>query len=131
MLIGRDTEVKKLEELYHSDSAELVALYGRRRVGKTFLIDETFGKKIIFRHAGLSPINDTQNDDKRNSRMKDQLEHFNRSLIIHGTKKKPLNHGSKPFIDSKTFLLKRKNKQTGFLSFLMKYNGWTLQNLTS
>ena len=58
MLIGREEEVKKLNELYDSGEAELIALYGRRRVGKTYLIDEVFEKRICFRHAGLSPIDD-------------------------------------------------------------------------
>ncbi len=40
MIIGRENEIKKLNELYNSDSAELVALYGRRRVGKTHLYDQ-------------------------------------------------------------------------------------------
>ncbi|MCR4721588.1 MAG: AAA family ATPase [Lachnospiraceae bacterium] len=53
MVIGREKEIKKLQELYSSDSAELVALYGRRRVGKTYLIDQVFEDKITFRHAGL------------------------------------------------------------------------------
>ena len=42
MIVGREKEIKKLNDLYNSDSAELVALYGRKRVGKTFLIDEVF-----------------------------------------------------------------------------------------
>lgn len=42
MIIGREKEIKKLNELYDSDSAELVAIYGRRRVGKTYLVDENF-----------------------------------------------------------------------------------------
>ena len=85
MLIGREEEVKKLNELYDSGEAELIALYGRRRVGKTYLIDEVFEKRICFRHAGLSPIDD--NDETITKyRMKDQLEHFYRSLTVHGYK---------------------------------------------
>ena len=85
MLIGRENETKLLNELYLSDSAELVALYGRRRVGKTFLVDETFEGKITFRHAGLSPIDDTPlSSTRRKSRMKDQLRHFHRSLAMQG-----------------------------------------------
>lgn|GEM_PF-6714328 len=34
MIIGREYEVRKLNEYYNSKSAELIALYGRRRVGK-------------------------------------------------------------------------------------------------
>ncbi len=86
MLIGRKSEVKKLNEYYNSSAAELIALYGRRRVGKTFLIDEVFEGRISFRHAGLSPIdaNDKPAKRKRQSRMKDQLSHFYRSLIEYG-----------------------------------------------
>ena len=76
MIVGRKKEIKKLQELYDSDSAELVALYGRRRVGKTYLIDNVFENKFFFRHAGLSPI-------ERNT-MKDQLLHFHRSLKLSG-----------------------------------------------
>ena len=54
-MIGRVQEVKELNRLYSRDKAELVAIYGRRRVGKTYLVDETFTGRITFRHAGLSP----------------------------------------------------------------------------
>lgn len=37
-LIGRQSEVKKLETTLHSAQAEFIAIYGRRRVGKTFLV---------------------------------------------------------------------------------------------
>ena len=55
-MIGRKKETEKLTELYNRNKAELVAIYGRRRVGKTYLVDETFKGRITFRHAGLSPI---------------------------------------------------------------------------
>ena len=55
-MIGRERESKDLNRLYNSGRAELVAIYGRRRVGKTFLVDETFAGRITFRHAGLSPV---------------------------------------------------------------------------
>ena len=54
-MIGRASEAKTLNRLYNSGRAEFVAIYGRRRVGKTFLVDETFSGRITFRHAGLSP----------------------------------------------------------------------------
>ena len=85
-IIGREYEIGKLNELYDSKAAELVALYGRRRVGKTFLIDETFEDRICFRHSGLSPADEEEIENKRKSRMKDQLEHFHRSLIEYGSR---------------------------------------------
>ena len=38
--MAREHELETLERLYVSDSFEMVVLYGRRRVGKTALIDE-------------------------------------------------------------------------------------------
>ena len=37
-MIGRTREIQRLKELYNSNEAELIAVYGRRRVGKTYLI---------------------------------------------------------------------------------------------
>lgn len=37
-MVGREKEIKELEELYQGNRLELVAIYGRRRVGKTYLI---------------------------------------------------------------------------------------------
>ena len=81
-LIGREKETKELLDLYSSEKAEFVAIYGRRRVGKTFLIDEALKGKITFRHAGLSPI-DEQN---RRNNLKEQLTHFYFSLQMQGMK---------------------------------------------
>ena len=47
-------ESKELLKLYDSDRSEFVAVYGRRRVGKTYLVNEVLGDKMLFRHAGLS-----------------------------------------------------------------------------
>jgi len=82
-IVGRDKEKEELKMLYNSKKAEFVAVYGRRRVGKTYLIDEVFRDKITFRHAGLSPI------DKENNKnnLKQQLKHFYYSLQLHGMKK--------------------------------------------
>lgn len=85
MIIGREEEMRKLNELYDSDSAELVAIYGRRRVGKTYLVDECFEGRICFRHSGLSPID--ENEVKSvGTGMRNQLEHFHRSLQLNGWK---------------------------------------------
>ena len=78
-MIGRKNEVEKLEELYNSNKAELVAVYGRRRIGKTYLIQETFKNKFFFKHSGLS-LDD--NDD--NKKLETQLENFYNSLKLYG-----------------------------------------------
>src|ERR1700694_979252 len=52
MIIGRKPEIAILKELLGSDKAELLALYGRRRVGKTFLIQEYFKGHLAFQCSG-------------------------------------------------------------------------------
>lgn len=52
VLIGRRREQAILREALETDAAELVAVYGRRRVGKTFLIRELFGSAIAFELTG-------------------------------------------------------------------------------
>ena len=82
-IIGRKKEIEELLELFRSDRAEFVAVYGRRRVGKTYLVDETLGRHLTFRHAGLSPID----DNGKQNMFKDQLQHFYHSLLSQGMKK--------------------------------------------
>ncbi len=78
-MIGRAYETKVLNRLYDSGRPELVAVYGRRRVGKTFLVDETFSGRITFRHAGLSPA-----DTETKGLLREQLNHFYNSLELQG-----------------------------------------------
>ena len=84
-MVGREKEVSELLERYDCNEAQFVAVYGRRRVGKTYLIDETFKGRITFRHAGISPI---ESDDEPKGRpVKKQLQAFYYSLISQGMKK--------------------------------------------
>ena len=53
-IIGRDAEIKVLEKVYTSSKSEFVAVCGRRRIGKTFLIKEFFEGKFTFTMAGLA-----------------------------------------------------------------------------
>ena len=55
-IIGRKQEIEELNNLYNSGKAEFVAVYGRRRVGKTYLVKELFQNKMAFYHSGLSPF---------------------------------------------------------------------------
>lgn len=52
-IIGRGAESAELNRALSSKEAELVAVYGRRRVGKTYLIRQTFGTQITFEFIGL------------------------------------------------------------------------------
>jgi uncharacterized protein len=56
-IIGRDTERALLEKHIQSSKSEFIAVYGRRRVGKTFLIREYFQNKFTFYATGLANAN--------------------------------------------------------------------------
>ncbi len=82
-MIGREKERQELEELYNSNKAEFVALYGRRRVGKTYLISNAFKGRITFEHTGLS-------SDENDTRA--QLKQFYYSLLRQGMKESHIPH---------------------------------------
>ena len=72
-MVGREREISELNRLYESDESEFIAVYGRRRVGKTYLIREVFADRFAFCHTGLP------NAPKRR-----QLAHFKDSLAAAG-----------------------------------------------
>ena len=136
-MIGRKKERNELEDLYDSGKAELVAIFGRRRVGKTYLINEVFGDRFAFKHTGLSPV-----EISGTGMLKAQLDHFYLSLKDYGliNAKKPENWleaffllrtllkqkdtGERQvvFIDELPWLdTQRSGFITGFESF---WNGW-------
>lgn len=52
VIAGREEELEIFKDLLHSNRAELVAIYGRRRIGKTFLIRTYFSGNICFEFTG-------------------------------------------------------------------------------
>jgi uncharacterized protein len=64
-LIGRESEIKELQEALASPYAELVAVYGRRRVGKTYLVNTLYESSILLELTGLN-----------NAGLSEQLENF-------------------------------------------------------
>ena len=80
-MVGRKKEIQELNELYSDDRAEFVAIYGRRRVGKTYLVDQTFEGRITFRHTGLSPI---ENRKAGEGFLRAQLRSFHESMLRQG-----------------------------------------------
>ena len=56
-VFGRQKEKAELDELLASGKAEFIAVYGRRRVGKTFLINEYLKDKIVFQVTGVMNAN--------------------------------------------------------------------------
>ena len=78
-VIGRNEEIRLLEKFLNSQKSEFVAIYGRRRVGKSYLVEEVYRDKIVFRAIG-SYIKDK--DDKSYKQI--QLDHFYESLLDQG-----------------------------------------------
>ena len=72
-MIGRIKERSQLLEAFDSEYSEFVAVYGRRRIGKTFLVRETFGQEFTFQHTGV-----------KDGLSAVQLERFRQSLIEQG-----------------------------------------------
>ncbi|MCK4607870.1 MAG: ATP-binding protein, partial [Gammaproteobacteria bacterium] len=70
-IVGRQQEMQKLNSFYKSAKAEFLAIFGRRRVGKTFLIQTYFTNKdcIFFHVTGL-----------KDGSLCDQIENFTRAI---------------------------------------------------
>ena len=59
-IIGREKEQEKLDRILQSNEAEFLALYGRRRVGKTFLVRHYLKKQLVFDFSGTKDESKTQ-----------------------------------------------------------------------
>jgi uncharacterized protein len=76
-IIGRTEEIDSFKTILKSPKAELVAVYGRRRVGKTFLIRQFFNKLLCFEFSGTI-----------NTPAEKQLYNFAQTLASHQGNKK-------------------------------------------
>ena len=52
-MVGRKREMAALQRAMMSGESEFVAIYGRRRIGKTYLVREFFKGGFVFQHTGL------------------------------------------------------------------------------
>ena len=68
-LIGREKEQAELRRCYESERSEFVVVYGRRRIGKTFLVNKVYGESLAFHFTGY-----------HNAPMERQLELFAKAL---------------------------------------------------
>lgn len=64
-IIGRDKEIERLERYMNSNRSEFIVVYGRRRIGKTFLVRELLNDRIFFRMTA-----------KENATTREQLRNF-------------------------------------------------------
>lgn len=76
MLIGRERQQRELLDLLNRDESQFCAIYGRRRVGKTYLVKQTFQNQFAFTHTGVSEATKDE-----------QLWEFRESLRSAGMKK--------------------------------------------
>lgn len=89
-MVGRKQEIERLEWAYQSPDPEFIGIYGRRRVGKTYLVAKTFAGRFTFQHAGLAPkgTDEEQSTEEgireEGSLLKRQLTHFHTSLLSQG-----------------------------------------------
>ena len=130
MLIGREKEKQILLSTLEEEYSQFVAVYGRRRVGKTFLIREAFENNFHFQYTGAA-----------NLTTRKQLAKFRRELKEHGQKDTPqLGNWGDAFSELKRFIshLPQGKKviffdelpwmdspRSGFLSELESFwNGW-------
>ena len=131
-MIGRKREIEQLIGAYESEQSEFVAVYGRRRIGKTYLITESFGNRFAFHHTGL-----------REGGTKKQLEQFRLSLRQQGYYDCPrIKDWLEAFFELGRFLEKCQTERkvvfldeipwldtprSGFLSALEAFwNGWAV-----
>ena len=79
-IIGREKEQNILQKLFESNKPEFLVVYGRRRVGKTYLIKEFFKNNFSFYTTGV-----------KKGTYVEKLKNFNNSLIEYGStiKKRP------------------------------------------
>ena len=135
-MIGRIEEQKLLLSLLEEDEPQFVAVFGRRRIGKTYLVRETFQHKFTFQHTGVSNADLTPG-----TRKKTQLEKFEESLREAGYRppqglkswndafnglKEVIRHSSARkkviFIDELSWM---DTKGSGLISALESFwNGW-------
>ena len=54
MITGRKREIQLLQDAFKDNESHFIAVYGRRRIGKTFLVRESYGYRFTFQHAGVS-----------------------------------------------------------------------------
>ena len=73
MFIGRERELASLTSMYNSDRFEFVVLYGRRRVGKTALINHFIDGKNAIYFIGVE------------SNAKQNLENFSKSVVEYAS----------------------------------------------
>ena len=156
-MIGRVEQLEKIDALKKSKQAEFIAVTGRRRVGKTYLIDNGFAGQIVFQISGIQDANTRAQIDNfdrilkqktrsKKIKSKDWGEAFF-NLRIYLEKLPPANHKHVIFIDELPWMATSKsgclqqlaNLWNDFLSKQSKFilvicgsaSSWIVNNITN
>lgn len=86
LIVAREKEQAVLESLLGEPTAQMLAVYGRRRIGKTFLIREYFDDSFAFKHTAVSPVELRNRDKDGELLFRIQLNEFAVSLRKYGSK---------------------------------------------
>jgi len=97
-IIGRDDQKAELDNMLLSNKSEFVAVYGRRRVGKTFLIREYLFNNTVFHLTGIANVNTTT-----------QLSNFHKTFLKYYSGKVPKSE-PKDWFDAFEILAELVNK---------------------
>ena len=105
-VIGRHEEKIILQDALKSNRAELIVVYGRRRIGKTYLVGEVYKHHICFAFSGM-----------HKSTYKNQLKNFNLALQNYFPKSKDANDWLGAFYQLEKYLntLRGKKKKVVFI----------------
>lgn len=106
-IIGRKKEIELLTEYYHSGKAEFVAVYGRRRIGKTYLVRNLFRDKFAFDMSGSIE-----------APAEAQLSNFGFALREYGDSKQPIPTNWTEAFEALKQLLKAKMKGERLVVFI-------------
>lgn len=134
-IIGREQEIKKLSAAVDRVRPEFIALYGRRRVGKTFLINQIFRNQFAFKMTGViegtlkdqfTAFVDAMNDYGFDvpEQPKDWMQAF---IMLKNALKKKVNNGEQciVFIDELPAMDAEGSNVAGAVGYF--WNNWASQ----
>lgn len=136
MLIGREREKAELLRLLEQEESQFCVVYGRRRVGKTYLIREAFNYKFAFQYTGVANTTNRQQlksfrdalvaaGMNRQAQPKDWFEAF--YLLFNFLKSLPKEEKKVVFIDELAWM---DSPRAGMVSALENFwNGWIMAHM--
>ena len=111
LIIAREKEKAVFERLMSEPTGQMLVVYGRRRIGKTFLVREYFDDQFAFKHTAVSPTELKERDRGDSLLYRIQLNEFAVSLRKYGSKDEtPISDWFDAFRRLETLLDKRRSK---------------------